>query len=655
MKSLLKKHLSIKRLSPILGIGLFSLAAWVVYKQLHAYHLHEILFHVHNIPGIQIGSAILLTVCSYLIMTGYDLLALHYIRHKLETGKTALASFLGYTFSNNIGFSMVAGASVRYRLYAAWGLSAVEVTRVVVFCATSLWLGFFVLSGSVFIFEPLALPQTLHWPVQTVRPLGVLFVTAAGAYIAATLAGKTTLVIKEWKFSLPSWRLALAQMVVACADWLLAGAVLYCLLPKGSPLGFGHFLEIFLLAQLGGLVSQVPGGLGVFESAILIMVPPEMNNAQLVGALVVYRGIYYLMPLIVATLALGTVETMRRRQFLAWFQSLAEDAVKTLFIPLLSLCVFVSGAILLFSGALPGLPHRLEIINDILPLSFLEISHFMGSLVGMSLLLLAGGIQRRLDAAYILTVGLLLVGMFVSLLKGLDYEEAAILGIVLIALLPNHKLFFRRASMLSERFTPGWLAAIAIVAATSIWLGLFAFRHVEYRNELWWHFSARGDAPRFLRATVGMLSLALSFGIIRLLRAAPYKYAKNIPPVPEAVPAIVANSPVAASNLALLGDKHFLMDQTRRAFIMFGVEGDTWIAMGDPVGPPDLWPELLWQFRQEAHRYADRAVFYEVGHEFLNLYVDMGLSLLKLGEEARVPLTGFFPGGKRKKKPALYP
>ena len=635
-------------MAPFLGLGLFALAAVVLYRQLHTYRLHEIIARIEQMPSTQIWMALVLTACSYLVMTGYDLLALRYIRHPLKIAKTALASFLGYTFSNNIGFSMIAGASVRYRLYSAWGLSAVEITQVVLFCTASLWLGFFVLSGVVFMSEPLALPQSLHWRVETVKPLGIVLLTLAGLYLAVTLKGKKTLTFKSWQFSLPSWRLAVAQMTIACADWLMAGTVLYCLLPRGT-LGFGHFLEIYLLAQLAGLISQVPGGLGVFESVMLVMAPAEMAAPQLLGALVVYRGIYYLLPLMVATVTLGIEELMRRQALFARIQTLTGGALETLFIPLLSLSVFVVGAILLFSGALPAIPHRMRFLQESLPLPFLELSHFLGSLVGVGLLLLARGLQRKLDAAYLLTVILLGIGIVVSLLKGLDYEEAVILALVLTALLPCRRFFFRRTALISESFTPAWLAAIAVVLASSVWLGLFAFHHVDYSSELWWHFSTRGDAPRFLRASVGAFALVLGFGLARLLRPAPYRNVKNADILPEAVPTIVANSPAAAANLALLGDKQFLVNTERQAFIMYGVSGATWVAMGDPVGPPDQWSELLWQFRQTADRYADRAVFYEVGHAHLHLYLDMGLSLLKLGEEARVPLTDFTLEGSGRK------
>ncbi len=639
----------LKHMAPLLGLALFALAAAVLYRQLHAYRLHDILLLIRQMPSVQLWSAFALTVCSYAIMTGYDFLALRYIRHPLAPARTSLASFLGYAFSNNIGFSMIAGASIRYRLYSAWGLSAVQITQVVLFCTTSLWLGFFVLSGAVFIAEPLALPQSLHWPMATVRPLGVILLAVAGAYFIATAMPKKELSLKQWRFSLPSWRLAAGQMIISAADWLMAGAVLYSLLPKTVPLDFDHFLEMYLLAQLGGLISQVPGGLGVFESAILLLAPAGMTAPQLLGPLIIYRGIYYLFPLLLATVVLGMEELLRRRALFAKIHSLAGGALSALFIPLLSLAVFVAGAILMFSGALPTIPHRLAVLEEHLPLPFLEVSHFLASLAGMGLLLLARGLQRRLDAAYLLTVGLLGFGIVASLLKGFDYEEAAILTLVLTALLPCRQLFFRRTALLAESFTPAWLAAIAVVMAASVWLGLFAFRHVEYSHDLWWHFSARGDAPRFLRASVGAFALALGFGAARLLRPASFRPPMVADPLPETVPAIVAQSGVAAANLALLGDKQFLMSQDARAFIMYGVAGETWVAMGDPVGPAECWPELIWQFRQAADRYGDRAAFYEVGHEQVHLYLDLGLSLLKLGEEARVPLTDFSLEGRQRK------
>jgi phosphatidylglycerol lysyltransferase len=309
----------------------------------------------------------------------------------------------------------------------------------------------------------------------------------------------------------------------------------------------------------------------------------------------------------------------------------------------------VAGAILMFSGSLPAIPQRLAYLKESLPLPFLELSHFLGSLAGMGLLLLARSLQRRLDAAWLLTAALLGLGITASLLKGVDFVEASFLALVLVVLLPSRRLFFRRASLFSEPFTPGWQTAIAMVLISSIGLGLFAFRHVEYSHDLWWQFSFNAGAPRFLRATVGALVLALGFGLARLLRPAAYRPRQPVDTWPEEIPAIVRHSPAASANLAMLGDKLFLLSEKRQAFIMYGMSGQTWVAMGDPVGAVEQWPDLLRQFRRLADYHGGRAVWYEVSHENLHFYLDMGLTLLKLGEEARVPLTGFsLEGGARK-------
>ena len=141
----------------------------------------------------------------------------------------------------------------------------------------------------------------------------------------------------------------------------------------------------------------------------------------------------------------------------------------------------------------------------------MELSHFFGSLVGLGLVLLASGLQRRVDAAYHLAVALLAFGAVLSVLRGFNYEEALILSIMLAALLPCRRYFYRRTSVIGERFTPGWSVAVVLAIAGSIWLGFFVHKHHEYSRELWWEFSLFGDAPRFLRASVGVVAGASVF------------------------------------------------------------------------------------------------------------------------------------------------
>jgi phosphatidylglycerol lysyltransferase len=240
-----------------------------------------------------------------------------------------------------------------------------------------------------------------------------------------------------------------------------------------------------------------------------------------------------------------------------------------------------------------------------------------------------------------LTVALLAAGVVFSLLKGLDYEEAIILSVMLAALSPCHHQFYRKASLISQRFTLRWVALVAAALLCSVWLGLFSYKHISYSHQLWWEFAVHGDAPRFLRASLGAIVLVFLYAVARLLvpaRPGPKVLDRS---VLETVHAIVSNSKRTHPNLALLGDKEFILSQKRNAFIMYSVERRTWVALGDPVGNEDDWEELAWQFVELCDQYDGWPVFYQVEAVHLDLYANLGMSFLKLGEEARVELQSF--------------
>ena len=637
------------RIGPLLGLLLFAGALWVLHYELKAYRFHDVMLSLEDLPRKRFFAALVLTCLSYLVMTGYDALALRYVQHPLPYGKFGLASFISYAFSNNMGFGMIAGGSVRYRLYSAWGLSALEITKVVVFCSLTLWLGFFTLGGVVFLFEPLMLPKVLHLPFASAHALGRIFLAIVAAYLLWTILGKRSVRIRGWEFSFPSTQVLVAQVIIASMDWALAGGVLYALLPKVPSLSFPGFLAIYLLAQTGGLISQVPGGLGVFETIVVLLLSPTLPAAEILGVLLAYRFLYYLIPLFMAVLLLAVQELFQRQKVFKRFVELFAQWSSGLVPPVIAFTVFIGGTILLFSGAIPAVDQHLIWLKNFLPLPVLELSHFFASLAGMGLLILARGLQRRLDAAYHLTAVLLGFAAVFSLLKGWDYEEAILLGFMLAALLPFRRQFYRKASLLDQRFSPGWIAGIILVMLCSVWLGMFSYKHVEYSGALWWKFAFDKNAPRFLRASVGAVILALTFGLARLIRPSPPKPLIPTPKDMERISPIVQQSPRTSANLALLGDKNILFNEKETAFIMYAVEGRSWIAMGDPVGPEEEWADLLWRYRELCDQYDDWPVFYEVGAEHLHLYLELGLSVLKLGEEARVFLDTFsMEGGGRK-------
>jgi phosphatidylglycerol lysyltransferase len=634
---------------PLFVVALFAVALRVLQDTLAHYDYHQVIRYVSGLPANQVVLAVVLTLLGYLAMTGYDTLAFRYIRHPLPYPKIALASFIGYAFNNNVGLSGLVGGSLRYRLYNAWRLNGVDIARVIAFCTMTFWLGFVILGGIFFLAMPPVVPPTLHVPFNSVRILGAVLLLPAIVYIGWMAFRRKPMKIRQWEFELPSPSLFFGQIAISIVDWVIAAGVLYILLPDTLPLNFTRFLGIFLLAQIAGVASNVPGGLGVFEAISLIFLAPYYPAGAILGALVAFRAIYYLLPLGVAIILLAAHEIVEKREGVAkawrifgrWAPGIAPQ--------LLAFTTFVAGAVLLFSGATPELGHRVRWLRRLVPLPLVEISHFLSSIGGAALLLLARGLQRRLDAAYQIAVGVIAFGIFFQLLKGADFEEAIILAVMLFGLVASRRHFYRKASLVNEGFGPGWIAAILLVVITSAWLGFFSYKHVEYSRELWWHFQFRADAPRFLRASVGVVATLLLFSIGRLLRpAAPEP---NLPTATdiERAAAIVDTVPSPSAHLALLGDKPLFFSESGRAFIMYGVEGRSWIAMGDPVGAEDEKQELLWKFRELCDLHAGWPVFYEIHRQNLHYYLDLGLTPLKIGESARVDLTNFsLEGGTRK-------
>jgi phosphatidylglycerol lysyltransferase len=290
-------------------------------------------------------------------MTGYDALAFRYIRHPLSYPRIALASFIGYAFNNNVGLSGVVGGSLRYRLYNAWRLTAVEIAKVIAFCTISFWLGFVVLGGVVFIFAPPDVPPSVHLPFHSVRLIGLLMIIPAAVYLLWIAIRREPLRVRQWEFELPTPGVFILQAAVSSIDWMLAAAVLYILLPDRLPIGFIHFLGIFLLAQIAGVVSNVPGGLGIFEAVILVFLAQFYPAGAILGSLVAFRAIYYLLPLVLATLLLALHETLERREGVARVARVFGRWAPGIAPHLLSFAIFIGGAVMLFSGATPTLPH----------------------------------------------------------------------------------------------------------------------------------------------------------------------------------------------------------------------------------------------------------------------------------------------------------
>jgi uncharacterized membrane protein YbhN (UPF0104 family) len=314
------QNLNLKRLyriAPALfSIVLFGISVWAIYGQLHQYHLRDIVQSVGAIPIDQVLLASGFMLLNGVVMTCYDALAIRYMRQSLAYRRTALAAILSSVISNNVGFALLANSALRYRFYSGWGLSAVQVASLTAFCNLSYGLGQMTVGGVVFVMEPIAIPKLLPLPIS-LHLLGVGCLCVVAIYLIFSALSHRSFSLWKWKIPHLPLKVSLVQIVISSLDWMLAAAILYVLLPFPTLLSYPAFLGIYLLAQAAGIVSNVPGGLGVFETAMLLLLSPVVKSSSLIGALLAFRGIYYLFPLMLSVLVFGLYEVRRKRTELA--------------------------------------------------------------------------------------------------------------------------------------------------------------------------------------------------------------------------------------------------------------------------------------------------------------------------------------------------
>jgi uncharacterized membrane protein YbhN (UPF0104 family) len=248
----------------------------------------------------------------YLSMTGYDRLGFYYINHPLALGTIIRAAFISYALGNTIGLTLFSGTAIRYRFYTPAGVGVVDIAKVITFTHLSFWLGMLGIGGVSFLLDPQRIPQLLKLPFLTTKPLGVIFLLLVTGYFFLTLTYKKPIKIGKENIYLPSWTLSLALILLTFIDWILAARVLYLLLPDNYNTSFLGFFGLYVFAMTAGVLSNVPGGVGVFEFIMLRLRPEYVSNAELLGSLIAYRAIYYLLPLIVAFVWLWGYEARRK-------------------------------------------------------------------------------------------------------------------------------------------------------------------------------------------------------------------------------------------------------------------------------------------------------------------------------------------------------
>lgn len=642
-----RRFLQNRHWAALAAVVFVVIAALVIHEISADIHLDQIKVALVDQPWRPLFLALLFTAVSFVAMGLYDVVCTHRVAPgRVPIGLAMLAGTTGFAVSNAVGFHVFTGGPIRYRIYATRGLDLADAGHIVSNALANFWLGVIALLGLTLLIDPVGLPFLTEIDPKLDRAVGVLILLALAAVVAWLALAPRVVTLRGWRLVLPGGKGMIAQIVLGMVDVGAAAAALYVLLPADLVPGFAVFTLIFVAAIAAGAVSHVPGGLGVLEATVLVGLGAG-TRPDAIAALVVFRLVYYVLPLLLAGLALAVFELHRGLGPAVVISGKLLRASRPIVPSIAAALVFGGGLVLLVTGALPAEGGRLVMLERLLPLPFAEASHLLSSLVGLLLLVLARGLLARRALACTASIGLLLAGAVFTLLRGLDWEEALVLGIIAGLLFIYRSAFYRAGDWRSFRPTPVSLALVVMALTLLTLVGLLAFRHVDYRADLWWEFAWHGDAPRFLRALLVVGLVVVAIAIDQLIHQ-PQRPGGIPAVIPEPVRRILADCPDTQPFAALIGDKRFLIAEGGDAFLMYGVAGGSWVSMGDPVGRPEAAAELAWRFAESADRAGARPVFYALGSDHLPLYLDLGLAILKTGEVARVALPEFSLKGRRR-------
>jgi glycosyltransferase 2 family protein len=293
------------RLGTVLSIAIIAVAAVVLYDRFGEIDFNEVLAALAAVEKHDVATAAIFVVGSYFTLTFYDLFALRTIGHaEVPYRVAALAGFTSYAVGHNIGASAFTGAAVRYRIYAAHGLSAIEVTKLCFIAGLTFWLGNATVLGLGVLSEPQAASEMDGLPPLANRLGGLAIIAALAAYVAWVWRTPRRVGRRDWLVTLPNGPLTLLQIGVGLVDLGCCAGAMYTLVPDEPYIGFVTLAVIFVAATLLGFASHTPGGLGVFDAAMLVALW-QFDTEDLVAGLLLFRLLYYLVPFAISLAILG--------------------------------------------------------------------------------------------------------------------------------------------------------------------------------------------------------------------------------------------------------------------------------------------------------------------------------------------------------------
>jgi phosphatidylglycerol lysyltransferase len=636
----------LRQLPAVLGLGLLVGAVYVVIHEFHALKMHDIAESLHRIPRRALIKAFLWTVLSYGVLTFYDRLGTIYAGHKVSYRRVAFASFCAYALAHNLGFPAVSGAAVRYRLYAHWGLAPLEIAKVVAFCSLTFGLGGMVLGGIILFYEPGSIPffGTLfpHWAMYAI---GAALWGVVAAYVTLSKVVGTVRLFGH-EAVLPGWRMAIVQVLLATVDVAVTASIFYTLLPPSTDLTYLRFLGVYVASYTAGLAANLPGGIGVFDSAMLIGLADHVAAPQVVGAIVVFRLFYYIIPLFLAGGLFAGNEVFLRGGDLAR-RGAARIAARAgapgvvqgppmraatpfgrwnepdFAIGAATGVVAMCGAMLLLIGVLMPQPDFTWIDPDFGDLAN-HASEYVPSLIGTGLMVLALGLSRRVTLAWGSTIVLLLIAAAFTAAQGVHLWVPGVLVAATFLVAPFRGAFYRHARLLTGPMEIQTLIPMLALMACISALALYGRHYRFMADNSWWALVLSPDLPNGQRATVALTVVVALVAIWRLIRPSRVTYLPWNPQSRLRYATLGAMPPLRADGV--------IMGEAERAALPFRRLEGVLLGLGDPAGAESDRPSAVWRLRDLAAQEGLDAAVWRAGSGLLKVYGDLGLTALPLNE-----------------------
>ena len=636
----------------IVAIVMFALASKSLFHMAHTLDLAQVKSVILSTPPLTMFKSVATVIAAYVLLSVYDLIAVRYLNTKIPYPKILNTSLTAFSIGHTLGVSMLSAGAVRFHYYGKYGVESAKIANIILLVSLAFSYGMMTVIGISLVVNPHMLSQLLSniaW-LANISPLVfkaigfIILLLIAASLIFAGKSGRA-FVIKNWQLQLPPATVLFRLIVLAVVDIALVAYIIHILIPA-STVSYLEVFSAYVQAITVGIISHVPGGLGVFELTMVASLP-KVDKTTLLSVLLLFRILYYFIPFMLGILSFVLHE--------AYIRSGLDSNKKRRMLPsvwipqLLALATAGLGIVMLVVSILPPVANRELLLGEFIPIPVIEMSYLLNTLMGFALLVLARGLYQRLNGAWHISMWLLGASIMTLLVKHLEIEVAVICALLFGVAYFNRSYFNRQSNLMSLRLNTQTLILLSVFLISLFWVGMYVHRNEAYSPDLWWSVSDEGGA-RFLRSYAMLAILTIAYTLFSLIR-----FKKPLPSLPTAIELaqaeqVARNSAYSIANLSLLGDKQLLFSDSGNSFIMYQTHGRSWIVMSDPIGEESEFGALIETFIALCQSFGGTCVFYEVSNRYRHLFNKNGIQLLKIGEEAIVDLDKFGLQGSKNSK-----